>query len=149
MRSRLALLSTAAVFAVALAGPAYTAEESPTKVPGTSTDGSSSNQNPGNIVAPEKDSSMSGAKDGSQSGGTSTDQSATNVPGASAEGDPSTENPGSLSAPEKDPASAGQAVKGGPTDSSAANVPGTDAEGDPKTENQGALSAPEADKSKM
>jgi hypothetical protein len=46
----LALLSTAAIFAVALAGPAYAAEESPTKVPGTSVEGQASDQNPGNLV---------------------------------------------------------------------------------------------------
>ena len=144
MRSRLALLSTAAAFAVALAGPAYAVEESPTKTPGTAVEGQASDQNPGALEAPEKNPTMSNP----QGEGPSPDQSAANVPGTSAEGDPATENPGSLSAPESNEA-AQSPSDSGPSDSSAANVPGSEAEGDAKTENQGALSSPEKDADSM
>jgi hypothetical protein len=82
MRSKLALLSTAAALAIGLAGSAYAVEESPTKVPGTGVEGQASDQNP------------------SDSG--PTDRSAANVPGSGTEGDAATDNPGSLSAPERD-----------------------------------------------
>jgi hypothetical protein len=99
MRSKLALLSTAAALAIGLAGSAYAVEESPTKVPGTGVEGQASDQNPGNLQAPEKDPAAS-AESPSDSG--PTDRSAANVPGSGTEGDAATDNPGSLSAPERD-----------------------------------------------
>jgi hypothetical protein len=131
-------LMAGAALALALAASAFA--ETPQSVPGSPSEGSAMEQNPGALTAPEKDkSSMS-----PNANSAAPDTGATNVPGSRAEGNKPDINPGALSAPEK--SATGAPSTGGMSKEGAANVPGANADGDSSSTNQGSLSAPEKDK---
>ena len=94
MTKRVSLL-TGAALALALSASAFA--ETPQSVPGSPSEGTAMEKNPGALTAPEKDKSSVSPNANS----TAPDTGATDVPGSSAEGNKPEVNPGALSAPEK------------------------------------------------